>query len=103
MNVACSNERCITEKELAILDSVGHHMSLAIENSILYEEVSEREKLRGELLTKVISAQEEERKRIAREIHDEFGQTLTGIIMSIESIEAATSSKQSRLREQLNH
>ena len=36
------------------------------------------------LTTDVISAQEEERKRIARELHDEAGQALTALIIGLE-------------------
>lgn len=37
---------------------------------------------RAELLKNLISAQEEERKRIARDLHDEIGQALTAVAMS---------------------
>ena len=67
------------------------------------EEAKQKEKLRGQLLSSVISAQEEERKRIARELHDELGQTLTGLIMSIESSENMTSPEQSACAPPLGH
>lgn len=71
------------------------------EMMLRYREAKEKEELRGELLNSVISAQEEERKRIARELHDEYGQTLTGLIMSIESLENMTTPEQSQLKKKL--
>ncbi|MBI2861076.1 MAG: GAF domain-containing protein [Chloroflexi bacterium] len=87
INVACSEDRIFTENDFKILDSIGYYVSLAIENSVLYQDAKQEEELRGELLKSVINAQEEERKRIARELHDEYGQTMTGLMMSIESLE----------------
>ena len=66
-----------------------------------YKAAKHKEELRGQLLSSVIGAQEEERKRIARELHDEYGQTLTGLIMSIESLEDMLTPAQSQFREKL--
>jgi signal transduction histidine kinase len=54
----------------------------------LYRELSLRDAARAELLRKVISAQEEERRRIARELHDETSQSLAALTMSLDAAAA---------------
>jgi signal transduction histidine kinase len=48
-----------------------------------------QDELLGRLLKKVIAAQEEERKRLARELHDETSQQLTALGMQIDMIARA--------------
>jgi PAS domain S-box-containing protein len=71
-------------EEQALLTAIGSQIAVAIENARLYAEVQHKEHLRGELLKKVITAQEEERKRIARELHDDTSQALTALLYATE-------------------
>jgi signal transduction histidine kinase/HAMP domain-containing protein len=87
MNVASAEARQFTPEEMALLDSVGRQIGVAVENARLWEEVKRKEALRGQLLSQVITAQEAERKRIARELHDEAGQLLTTLLVGLRTLE----------------
>ncbi len=53
------------------------------------EEARQHEALRGELYRSVVAAQESERQRIARDLHDETGQALTAIGLGLRGLSTA--------------
>ncbi len=59
------------------------------ELNVANEALKEREAARGQLLRKLITAQEDERKRIARELHDETSQDLAVLAMGLEAAQDA--------------
>jgi len=75
-----------SEADLSLLTAIATHLAHCIENFRLFKEVKEKEEIRGQLLTKLITAQEDERRRIARELHDEVTQSLTGLVMSLNAV-----------------
>jgi PAS domain S-box-containing protein len=71
--------RAHEELEQRVLERTAE---LAHANASLRAEISERERAeraRVELLARLVFAQEDERRRIAREMHDQFGEQLTAL------------------------
>ena len=64
---------------------------LSESNESLRREIAERERVeqqRNQLLTRFVLAQEDERRRLARELHDQLGQHLTALRLTLETLRA---------------
>lgn len=72
--------------------------ALALANTRL----EEREKQRQQLIRKLIAAQEDERKRIARELHDETSQSLAALAIAVD-VAAGTSGHQNESLAAMRH
>src|SRR5581483_6228727 len=67
-------------------------IELAKANESLRDEMAERERAeraRTDLLARLVFAHEDERRRIAREMHDQFGEQLTALGHRIASLKEA--------------
>jgi signal transduction histidine kinase len=88
-------------RDVALARAVADQLSVAIENATLYDEVQQSGKLRGELLHRVVTAQEAERQRIARELHDGTGQSLTALGLGLAAAAERLDSDPAAVRRQL--
>ncbi len=88
LSVASTAPEQIGEEEMLLLEAVGRQMGIALEHARLWTELEAKERVRAELLAKALRAQEEERKRIARELHDQIGQSLNALVFGIKTAEA---------------
>ncbi|MGB9846398.1 MAG: GAF domain-containing sensor histidine kinase [Desulfotomaculales bacterium] len=73
-------------EELAVISALAKEASIAIENARLVETLEQKERLLQQILAKSMAAQEEERKRLASEIHDGVIQALLGIWYRVQKL-----------------
>jgi signal transduction histidine kinase len=98
-----------TGEDENLLMLLAHQAGLAIENARLYETAEyrrhianiQREQMRR-LTHQVVVAQEDERERIARELHDEAGQSLTALKISLEMLASSLPADMQEVRQALN-
>jgi signal transduction histidine kinase len=82
-------------------DEMTHSLiSATKEKEGLLTELIEKEQLRNQLIQKLITAQEDERKRLSRELHDQTSQALTSLMLTMRILaeDATTESQKEALR-----
>lgn len=65
---------------------LARQLAIAVENAQLVLQLRERDSRRAELLQRATAAQEAERKRVARELHDVTGQALTALAIGLKGM-----------------
>jgi signal transduction histidine kinase len=75
------------EEDLRLAEEFGARAAVAIELS---------ERVARDALRRVVGAQELERRRLARELHDETGQSLTSVLLGLRAIEEASTPEETR-------
>src|SRR6266540_3252745 len=82
------------DRTLRLLEEVGVYLGAAIDNALLYQEVLDRKENQSRLLAKLISAQEEERKALAAELHDDTIQAMADALLQVDRIAMRDPSRQ---------
>lgn len=86
LNVASRLPRRFTKKDMHLLHAIGDQVGVAIEQAKLYEGLRKGRERYRRLAQNILVAQEEERKRCARELHDETSQALSGLALNLKAL-----------------
>lgn len=91
-------------EDVRLVTALAGFCACAIDNALLIETerdrnteadraaaAERRSDLRRDALERVIEAQETERSRVARDLHDQIGQSLTSILLALRLVESAES------------
>jgi signal transduction histidine kinase len=80
----------IAEEDQRLLRIVADRMAPAIERCRTLESLGESGRRLAALSKRLLEVQEAERREVARELHDEMGQLLTGLLFRIEGHDGST-------------
>ncbi len=86
MNIASPVANRFATDDVSLLKSIGDYLGTAIEQARLYDRLTQAGERYRALLQHALTAQEQERKRIARELHDETSQAITSLTLSLQAI-----------------
>jgi two-component system NarL family sensor kinase len=86
MNVASPVAGRFGSDDVSLLNSIGDFLGTAIELAVLYERLAAAGERYRALLQHALTAQEEERKRIAGELHDETSQAITSLTLNLQAL-----------------
>jgi signal transduction histidine kinase len=93
MNIAAHTPGQFSAEDMYLLNSIGCQLGTAIEQARLYHRLELGRERYQTLLRHALTAQEQERKRIARELHDETSQAITSLTLSLQAIIAMAEMK----------
>jgi len=86
INVASRMPRSFTTNDMHLLHSIGDQLGVAVEQARLYTRLRNARERYRQLTRQTLVAQEEERRRIARELHDETSQALSGLALQLQAL-----------------
>lgn len=86
LNVASHMPQKFSKDDMHLLCAIGDQLGIAIEQARLYERLRTARERYRRLARQTLVAQEEERRRIARELHDETSQALSGLTLQLQAL-----------------
>jgi signal transduction histidine kinase len=81
--------------------AIGRVQSLERESEDRYRQVEQAHKELHRLSARLVSAQEEERRNLSRELHDEVGQSMSALLVELGNLDSMLPAGETKLHEQL--
>ena len=78
--------REFTQEDLDLLRGLTDQATIAVGNATLFEQVVASRSRQQALTRRLVDVQEDERRNLARELHDQIGQMLTGLQFSLSAL-----------------
>jgi PAS domain S-box-containing protein len=91
--------RDVTDADLDFIRTVAHDTAVALANAKLFEEAQTAQARTRELSRRLVAVQEQERRTIGRELHDQLGQMLTGLHRILDSMRVTPQDASARIAE----
>jgi len=88
--------REFSSEDLDLIRGLTDQATIALGNSVLFEQVVASRERQQALTRRLVNLQEEERKNLARELHDQIGQMLTGLQFSLRALLAKALDEQKK-------
>jgi signal transduction histidine kinase len=92
ISLLCSEQTEVAAEDIELLTTIGAQASEIVANAWLHTRLAEKEVARQALLRALVKAQEDEKARLARELHDGAGQTLTSLLVRLKTLEKRAAS-----------
>ena len=89
--------KTFTPEETRLIQTMANQIAVAVENARLQQMVEKHAQELKNLYSELLNAQESERGKIARELHDQVGQMLQAMKMNLDWVQQALTSKPEKL------
>jgi len=93
--------RTYTERDLSLVVRPADLIAISVDNAMLWRELGKKEERLHHMVGQLINAQEAERKRIARELHDDAGQALTTLAVGLSTLSSSVPGDLPEIRSQI--
>lgn len=87
LSLGSDKPKFFTAEQQTLLELLAFPLALGLQNALLQHQEKVASKRLSKLAQRALLAQEEERKRVSRELHDQAGQSLTAIMMNLELLQ----------------